>query len=73
MNNDNENAGVTSSRIKFCVPQCEHASFPKEDGVDGAGSCRTFSALWCDLMKEYVTRNAPCIARFGRRRPKASW
>jgi len=67
------NAGVTSSKILFCDPRCEHASFPKEEAIDGSGSCRTFSALWCDLLQEYVTRNAPCRVRFGRRRPKSKW
>lgn len=67
------NAGVTSSKIKFCDLRCQHASFPKESGIDGAGSCRTFAALWCDELKEYVTKNAPCAVDFGKRRPKAEF
>ena len=65
------NAGVTSAKIKFCDIRCAHASFPKESAVDGAGSCRTFAALWCDILQEYVTKNAPCAVQFGKRRPKS--
>jgi hypothetical protein len=68
-----KNAGVTSSKIKFCDLKCEHASFPQEDGIDGSKSCRTFAALWCDLLKQYVTKNAPCCAQFGKRRPKTGF
>ncbi len=68
-----KNAGVSSSKIKFCDMRCQHASFPKEKDIDGAGSCRTFAALWCDLLKEYVTKNAPCAEEFGKRRPKTEF
>ena len=68
-----ENAGVTSSKIKFCDMRCEHAEFPKEHAVDGSGACRTFMALWCKQLKKYVTKNAPCEAIFGARRPKTSF
>ncbi|MDZ7263244.1 MAG: hypothetical protein ONB16_01575 [candidate division KSB1 bacterium] len=68
-----DNAGVTSSRIKFCDLKCEHASFPHETGVDGSQSCRTFAALWCKLLEHYVTKNAPCAAQFGARRPKTGF
>ena len=68
-----KNAGVTSSRIKFCDLKCEYASFPKEDALDGSNSCRSFVALWCDLLGQYVVKNAPCPAKFGRRRPKAQF
>jgi len=68
-----KNAGVTSSKIKFCDLKCEQASFPKEDGIDGSKSCRTFVALWCDEIQQYVTKNAPCVAQFGKRRPKTGF
>ena len=68
-----KNAGVTSSKIKFCDLKCEHASFPNEEGIDGSNSCRTFSALWCALLERYVTKNAPCAAQFGKRRPKTGF
>jgi len=69
----NENAGVTTSRIKFCDVRCEHASFPKVEDIDGSKSCRTFAALWCDVLDQYVTKNAPCAVQFGKRRPKTGF
>ena len=68
-----DNAGVTSFHLLFCDFRCRHASFPQEGAVDGANSCRTFAAVWCDALGEYVAKNAPCALRFGRRRPKATW
>lgn len=68
-----DNAGVTSSTIKFCDLRCEHASFPTDENIDGSKSCRTFAALWCCLLKQYVTKNAPCAVQFGKRRPKAGF
>jgi hypothetical protein len=62
-----ENAGVTTSRIPFCDLRCAHAEFAKEAAMDG--SCRTFASLWCARLGRHVTKNAPCEARFGRRRP----
>lgn len=70
---ERENAGVTSSGILFCDMRCPHAAFPKDDDIDGSNSCRTFAAIWCEFLEEYVTKNAPCPARFGKRRPKSSW
>jgi hypothetical protein len=67
------NAGVGSARVVFCDFRCPQADFPKEDGLDGAGSCRTFAAVWCRELGEYVTKNAPCAAQFGKRRPKIRW
>jgi hypothetical protein len=71
--NHPENAGVNSAAILFCDLRCEHADFAKADDIDGSGSCRTFAAIWCKLLEEHVTKNAPCPVRFGRRRPKSSW
>lgn len=68
-----ENAGVTSSRIRFCDLRCDQASFPGEENLDGSKSCRTFAALWCNLLKQYVTKNAPCAAQFGKRRPRTGF
>jgi hypothetical protein len=28
--------------------------------VDGAGSCRTFQAVFCEKKKRLVHKNAPC-------------
>ncbi len=71
--NKSENAGVSSSRIKFCDMRCEHARFPSDDDIDGSRSCQTYLAIWCDQLKTYTTKNAPCAVLFGRRRPKSSW
>ena len=68
-----ENAGVKSSKIKFCDMHCEYADFTKEDAIDGSGSCRTFAALWCNQLQKHVTKNAPCEAIFGSRRPKTGF
>ena len=72
MNSEEKNAGVQSSRIKFCDLRCEYASFPENEAVDGAKSCRTFAALWCDKLQTLVPKNAPCAVIFGRRRPKSN-
>ncbi|HNY91700.1 MAG: hypothetical protein BWY77_00194 [bacterium ADurb.Bin431] len=72
MADDDKNAGVTSSRIKFCDLRCEHASFPSAEHLDGANSCRTFAALWCRELQQVVTKNAPCALLFGARRPKSN-
>jgi hypothetical protein len=62
-----ENAGVSTSRIAFCDLRCECADFAKDDALDG--SCRTFLSIWCNQLGRHVTKNAPCEARYGRRRP----
>lgn len=61
------NAGVTTSRITFCDLRCDCADFAKTAGLDG--SCRTFMSVWCHKLMRHVTKNAPCEARYGRRRP----
>ncbi len=62
-----KNAGVTTSKIKFCDMRCGDAEFAKVDGLDG--SCRTFQSLWCNQLDKHVTKNAPCEVTFGSRRP----
>ncbi len=69
---DEHNAGVSTSKILFCDLKCEYASFPEENDVDGARSCRTFAALYCKKLEKLVTKNAPCAAVFGQRRPKSN-
>jgi hypothetical protein len=64
---DDKNAGVLTSRIRFCDLRCEHADMPRQENLEG--SCRTFSALWCNKLLRHVTKNAPCEADFGARRP----
>lgn len=61
------NAGITTSKIKWCDLLCEYADFAKEDALDGA--CRTFQSLWCEKLKKHVAKNAPCEEKFGARRP----
>lgn len=70
MPEDRENAGITSfKKFKWCDLSCEHASFPEEEHLDGSGTCQTFIALYCKKLKKIVTKNAPCAAIHGTRRP----
>ncbi|MCX5893981.1 MAG: hypothetical protein NTW80_13645 [Deltaproteobacteria bacterium] len=46
--------------MKWCDLSCEYASFPKVQGVDGAGSCRTFAALYCAKLARLVHKHGPC-------------
>lgn len=47
-------------RMEFCDMKCRYARFPEEAAVDGAGSCRTFAAVYCEKKKAYVHKNMPC-------------
>ena len=73
MTDKSENAGVNKSSIKFCDLRCPYASLPKHDDIDGSNSCRTFSAIYCEKLKQYVTKNAPCPLIFVKRRPRPVW
>ncbi|KKM61674.1 hypothetical protein LCGC14_1529340 [marine sediment metagenome] len=53
--------------MDFCDLECKYANFPKEDAVDGSGSCRTFVALYCKKKKSYVHKNLPCPLKVARR------
>jgi len=48
--------------MRWCDLSCPDASFPREEAVDGAGSCRTFAALYCARLGRLVAKNAPCAA-----------
>ncbi|MFH1137741.1 MAG: hypothetical protein V1816_16865 [Pseudomonadota bacterium] len=48
--------------MRFCDLKCPHADFPKDNAVDGSGSCRTFTALYCAILDRLVHKNAPCQA-----------
>jgi hypothetical protein len=48
--------------IRFCDLRCPEARFPEDEGVDGAGSCRTFAALHCRKLGRLVHKNMPCPA-----------
>jgi hypothetical protein len=67
-----DNAGVGKGLVKWCTMDCPHANWPK-DNVDGAKSCRTFNALYCNALSQHVTRNTPCALEHGARRPKPNW
>jgi hypothetical protein len=49
-----------ASLLNFCDMMCTYAQMPKDTAVDGAGSCRTFVALYCDIKKSLVHKNMPC-------------
>ncbi len=51
--------------MRWCDLTCPEASFPRQEAVDGAGSCRTFAALYCARLKRLVAKNAPCAAEKG--------
>jgi hypothetical protein len=46
--------------MDFCDLMCKYARTPEETAVDGAGSCRTFVALYCSRKKSLVHKNMPC-------------
>jgi hypothetical protein len=46
--------------MEFCDMECKYAAWPKEDSVDGSGSCRTFQALYCREKKQLVFKNQAC-------------
>jgi len=53
---------------KLCGPECGYARFPSEYALDGAGSCRTFSAIYCTILKKVVLKNSVCRVSAGRRK-----
>jgi len=52
--------GDAAALLGFCDLMCTYAETPKETAVDGAGSCRTFVALYCSIKKSLVHKNMPC-------------
>lgn len=46
--------------MKWCDLSCEYASFPKVQALDGAGSCRTFAALYCARLERLVHKHGLC-------------
>ncbi len=68
-----DNAGVDTSKIKWCDLTCSYAAWPDTTDVDGAMTCRTFIALDYKKLKKLVTKNSPCSVKFGARRPKSNW
>ncbi len=53
--------------MEFCDMQCKYAAWPKDDSVDGAGSCRTFQALYCNKKEQLVYKNHPCPEKVQRK------
>ena len=51
---------------EYCDLSCRYAETPKDSAIDGAGSCRTFVALYCRQKKSLVHKNLPCP----KKRPK---
>lgn len=49
--------------VDFCDLSCEYAAMPKDTGIDGSGSCRTFVAVYCELKKMLVHKNMPCTRK----------
>jgi hypothetical protein len=64
--------GGAWGRMKFCDLNCRYATWPKDEAMDGAGSCRTFQAVFCEKRERLVHKNAPCSdkKRTPRRAPK---
>jgi len=53
----------------FCDLMCVYARLPKEQAVDGSGSCRTFIAVYCRRKKSFVPKNVACGEKRVRRGP----
>jgi hypothetical protein len=64
-----EPSGELSMNLKFCDLMCKYARSPEQEAIDGAGSCMTFSALYCDLKKSLVHKNLPCKRKVRKREP----
>jgi hypothetical protein len=50
---------IMNRQPRWCDLDCPHASFPREDSLDGA--CHTFIALWCDKYGRLVQKSALCL------------
>lgn len=51
---------------------CRHAEWPRQEALDGSGSCRTFQALFCAKKDRLVTKNAPCMEKAHRKDAKSA-
>jgi hypothetical protein len=58
---------MKSSILGFCDLMCRYAEVPQDGALDGAGSCRTFIALYCIRKKSFVHKNMPCDQKKARR------
>jgi len=59
---------VVQALPDFCDLMCVYASMPKEAAVDGAGSCRTFAAIYCKKRRSLVHKNMPCSEKVLKKR-----
>ena len=48
--------------MTFCDFKCVYAATAREE-MDGARSCMTFTAIWCDLYKRHVMKSQRCTDR----------
>jgi len=59
---------VVQALPDFCDLMCVYASMPKEAAVDGAGSCRTFAAIYCKKRRSLGHKNMPCSEKVLKKR-----
>lgn len=55
--------------LNFCDLMCRYAETPRDEALDGSGSCRTFVALYCTKKKAVVAKNMPCTTKKIRKKP----
>ena len=46
--------------MEFCDLNCQYATWPEKEALDGAGSCRVFQAMYCTKKERHVHKNMPC-------------
>ncbi len=51
--------GMNDNKFQWCDPACPHASFPRQEHLDGA--CHTFIALYCNKYKRLVQKSGLCL------------
>jgi hypothetical protein len=54
--------------MEFCDLNCEYAAWPEHESLDGAGSCRTFQAIYCKMKDAHVHKNMPCHEKSKRKK-----
>jgi hypothetical protein len=50
---------MKNRELKWCGLDCEHASFPEQESLDGA--CHTFIALYCSKYDRLVQKSGLCL------------
>jgi hypothetical protein len=53
--------------MEFCDLNCEYATWPDHESLDGSASCRTFQAIFCTKKDRYVHKHIPCPEKSKRR------